>query len=215
MDNFILEMNTNQQNESYSLISKNSNGGNTIKKYILYKKWWSSFYHLNSPWIHWVLLTISFLSMMYQLLEIPFWEKFDIMAHIFGIHRIFVSIVIFTSCCYVKYYKLFEYLYEILYKEGDISTNNLDKSSYRDSFILFILNIHYSWIDPFILSAFFSIIVPWIHPDMKQEFSLYRVSGKKLNVYHFKKLLDLQNKSMKLRLKLIIDIYSYRNLNSN
>ncbi len=213
MYDFKLEMNTKQQNESYSLISKNSNGGNITKKYILYKKWWSSFYLMNCPRMHWVLLTISFLSMMYHLLGIPFWEKFDIKVHIFDIHRIIVSITIFTGCCYVKYYKLFEYLYEKLYREGDTSTDYLDRSSYRDSAILFIFNIHHSWIYLFILSAFFSIIVPWIYPDMKHEFSLHRVSGKKLNVGPFKKL--LQNKSMKLWLKLIIDIFSYRNLNSN
>jgi hypothetical protein len=152
---------------------------------------------------------------MYQLLGIMFWEKFDIMADTVDIHRIFisyhiyifVSIVIFVGCCYEKYYKLFEYLYDKLYREGDTSTNYLVKFSYRDSVILFISNIHHSWIYLFVLSAFFSIIVPMIHPDMRQEFSLSRVSGKKLNVDHFKKRRDLQNRSMKLRVKLISDMF--------
>ncbi len=200
-------MNTKQQNKSSPLISKNSNRGNITKKYILYKKWWSSFYLLKFPWINWVLLTISVLTMMYQLLEIQFWEKFNIMTHIVDIHPILVSIVIFIGCCYEKYYKLFEYLYDKLYRKGDTSTNYLVKFSYRDSVILFISNIHHSWIYLFVLSAFFSIIVPMIHPDMRQEFSLSRVSGKKLNVDHFKKRRDLQNRSMKLRVKLISDMF--------
>jgi hypothetical protein len=187
MGEIILEMNTNHQNGSSPLISENSNRSNITKKYILYKKWWSSFYLLKCPWIDWVLLTISFITVMYQLLEILLWQKFDNMTHIVDIRRIivsyriyiFVSIVIFIGCCYEKYYKLFEYLYQTLYREGDTSANYLDKSSYRDSVMLFILNIHYSWIYPFVLSAFFSIIVPLIHPDMKYEFCPYRVSGKK------------------------------------
>jgi hypothetical protein len=183
MDDFILEMNTNQQNESSPLTSENSSRCNITEKYILYKKWWSSFYLLNSPRVHWVLLTISFLTMMYQLLDILFWGNYDIMAHIVDIHRIFVSIAIFTGCCYVKYYKLFEYLYETLYREGDTSANYPDRSSYRVSIILFISNINHSWIDLFILSTFFSIIVPWIHPDMKQESSLHYILGKKISTH--------------------------------
>jgi hypothetical protein len=193
MDEIKLEINTYKQNDSFPLISKNSNRSDITEKCILYKKWWSSFCLLKYPWIDWVLLTISFLTMMYQLLGIMFWEKFDIMADTVDIHRIFisyhiyifVSIVIFVGCCYEKYYKLFEYLYDKLYREGDTSTNYLVKFSYRDSVILFISNIHHNWIYLFVLSAFFSIIVPMIHPDMKQEFSLYRVSGKKIKFLSF------------------------------
>jgi hypothetical protein len=163
-----------------------NNNDDTVRKEkdILFKKWWSSFDLLSAPRLHWALLLTSIATIFYYPIKLIVYKfvfnkkPFDAVANLVDIHRLIVSVIIVIGCYYLKFGKVFRDIYQELYKKNETAINNINQSTCWQSFKFFLVNIHYNWMYVFLLSGFFSFIVPLIHPDMGHKPMDYLVPGK-------------------------------------
>jgi hypothetical protein len=165
---------------SVTIPSTNNNKSDLKEKDLLFEKWWSSFNILNAPKLHWGLLLITISTIFHYPIEHLFFNNgnFDVMTNIVHLYRFSVSITIFCGCLCLKFGKLFDQIYQKLYRKSQIlATNHTNQSNCWQSFKFFLSNIHYSWIYIFVLSIFFSFIVPLIHPDMSHQWFDYLIPG--------------------------------------
>jgi hypothetical protein len=179
---------TASSDEHTPLLSEpmSSINNNTVSKEkdILFKKWWSSFDLLDAPRLHWVLLLSSIVTIFYYPLKLIVDEyvynkkPFDAVANIIDIHRFIVSVIIVIGCYYLKFGKIFRDIYQELYRKNETTINKINQLTCWQSFKFFLANIHYNWIYVFLLSGFFSFIVPLIHPDMGHKPMDYLIPGK-------------------------------------
>jgi hypothetical protein len=167
-----------------------NNNDDTVRKEkdILFKKWWSSFDLLNAPRLHWALLLTSIATIFYYPLKLIVYKfvfnkkPFDAMANMVDIHRLIVSVIIVIGCYYLKFGNICRDLYQELYRKNETTINKINQLTSWQSFKFFLANIHYNWMYVFLLSGFFSLIVPLIHPDMGLKPMDYLVPGKELKL---------------------------------
>ena len=180
--------NTASSDERIHLLSESTmsinNNAASKEKDILFKKWWSSFNLLNAPKLHWALFLTSIMSIFYYPLKIivdkfVFNKKpFDAVANIVDLHQFIISVIIVIGCYYLKFGKIFSDIYQELYRKNETTTNNNNQLTCWQSFKFFLANIHYNWMHLFLISGFFSFIVPLIHPDVSYKPMDYIVPGK-------------------------------------